>query len=173
MPKVTVAQMIAAICCVRGSFIRGTLRPREIVAKDRTASEIVSKFVRDGGCRILTNGCNYLSFNTKLVREATSKVGDSTSTIACHVWHLSDVVIHVAAGEHQDQNQTQYCPQIPVLNDWEDVGICHSCESEDAYENRHGRDELAPIERPNELRIVTWWKMSLQPTVDALRSLRT
>lgn len=43
IPKITDAQIIAATCCVRASFIRGTLRAKAIVAKDRMASVNVSQ----------------------------------------------------------------------------------------------------------------------------------
>lgn len=53
MPNMTDAQTMAATCCFLESCIRGTFRPREMVAKDRTASAgevsqcVTSRWFRD------------------------------------------------------------------------------------------------------------------------------
>lgn len=122
---------------------------------------------------ILTNSCNDLSLDTKLVGEATSEIRDATFSIACDVWNLSNVVVHMSTREHQDENQTDRSPNVAVLNDWQGIGVCHCSECEDANQNRHCCSKSGPVEWPGELRVASRRHMSNDPIVHTFRSLRT
>jgi Fic family protein len=64
----------------------------------------------------LTYGSNYLSFQSILVREASRKVANTSTTISGDVWDLADMVIHVATGEEKDKDQADSSPHVSVLN---------------------------------------------------------
>ncbi len=95
-------QTKTANCCCFGSTIRGALTASEMAAKDKTPSRMqISKEWALGldTQNEHTQGRDYLSFEAKLVLEATSKVGDAAPPISGHVGHFPDLVEHVAAGE--------------------------------------------------------------------------
>lgn len=63
-----------------------------------------------------THGGNDLGFQAVLVGESSSKIADSTSTIASDVRYLSDMVKHMSTGEKKNSNQADSGPNVTVLN---------------------------------------------------------
>jgi hypothetical protein len=70
---------------------------------------------------MLTHSCNNLGLHSKLITETSCKVCDTTFAITGDIWYVSNVVEHVSAREHQDGDQTDRCPQIPVLDNGKQI----------------------------------------------------
>ncbi len=73
-----------------------------------------------GGIR-LTHCSDDLCLQTKLIREAASKVIDTTFAVTRNVGHLSDVIEHVSARKQENGDETYRGPQVPVLDHGKDV----------------------------------------------------
>lgn len=82
------------------------------------------------------------------------------------------MIVHVPACEQQNQNQAYHCPKVSVLDDWKDIWVCNGAESEQADNDRDDSDQLGPVERSSELRMVPR-NVSLEPAVNALCCLLT
>lgn len=77
----------------------------------------------------LTHSSNNLRLQPILILETTSEVADTTLSVSCDIRHLSNVVVHVSAGEEQNCDQADSSPKISVLNDGEDVRHSDGSES--------------------------------------------
>lgn len=183
MPKTTDAQMMTATCCVRESLMRGTLRARLMAAKASSASRLrkrggVSTAPRKGkilgilrDSMVLTHCSDDLSLHAELVRESAREIVDSTAPVPGDVRHSPDVIEHMAAGEQEDQDQADSSPQVPVLDDGQDVGVCDGDEGEEAEEDRDGRANPAVVDGPADAWIVAGGELACDPAVHALCGL--
>lgn len=66
-----------------------------------------------------------MTFQTELVLEAARKVLDTAAAITAHVWSTTDVVEHVTTAEQQDGEDGNGGPEIPVLEDRQEVRVQH------------------------------------------------
>lgn len=83
---------------------------------------------------IRTHPSHDLRLQSELVRESCGKVYDIAIPITGHVRNLSDMVEHVAASKEQDDEETDGCPKVSVLNHREDIG---SCDAEECYQTQY------------------------------------
>lgn len=120
---------------------------------------------------LLTHSGDDLRLHAELVGEATGEIVDSTFSIAGHVGDPPDVIEHVAGGEKQDEDQTDAGPEIAVLDDGQDVGICDGDEGEETEQDGHGRADAAPVDRSTDARVVSRGQLAQDPAVHALGGL--
>lgn len=91
---------------------------------------------------IRTHPSHDLRLQPELVRESSGKVYDIAIPITGYVRNLSDMVEHVAARKEQDDEETDGCPKVSVLNHREDIG---SCDAEECYQTQYScRDDYDP-----------------------------
>lgn len=79
------------------------------------------------------------------------------SLAASHVWHLPNVVEHVARYEKQDRDQGDGSPEVAILNDGKNIweSNCHEC---DATQDGSGGDSnLEVVDRAYE-----WWMWAIR-----------
>jgi len=139
------------------------------VAKDRTASVRLCQYgSAEHELLALTNCSDNLCFDAELVGKSSCEVRDTPSSISGDVWNLSDMIVHVSASEHQDQDQAQYCPYVSVLENGKDVWICHSAEGKETNHNGHSSDQLRPVEGSSQGRVTAGWEMPLYPCMNIL-----
>lgn len=174
MASMTRPQASVAIPWVRGSVIRGTLRAREMVAKARMASKMISQnlcytIYRKRQCRRLTHGSNNLGLETELVLETTGEVGDSALAVACDVRDLADVVEHVATGEEKDGDQADCGPEVAALDDGEDIRGSDSASSDRSKDGYSSGNDLDVVDGTNDRRSRTC-DMAGEPGMDGFGS---
>jgi hypothetical protein len=139
-----------------------------MVANARMASrEGISTCKRAEGMSKLTHGSNNLSLETKLVLEATGKVGDSTLAVACNVRDLADVVEHVATGEEEDSDQAEGGPEVAALEDGEGVGSSDGEGGDRTQDGYGGGDDFDVVDGTGE-RGSRACDMASEPGVDGL-----
>lgn len=90
---------------------------------------------------ILTNQSHDLGLHAILVLEATSKVSHASFAVAGNIWHLSDLVEHVAAGEGKDGENADASPQFSALNEGQHVW---GCRDERGYSSEAKNDPGGP-----------------------------
>lgn len=108
----------------------------------------------------LTHSSNNLRLKTELVLETTSKVGHTAPTIACHIWHLANVVVHVSASEKEDSDQADCSPEVAVLDDREDVWGCDREKTDRTGDSDNGRDDLDIVDGAHNRWVRRIWKVS-------------
>jgi hypothetical protein len=135
MPNRTEAHTMTMICCVRASLIRGTFKASVMTEKASKASKTGQSSISVLNMGELTHGGHYLCLHPILGLESTCKICDATFSVSCDVWHLSNMIEHMSRSEEEDQDQANRCPQVSVLDDREDVWVCHSRKSEQTEEN--------------------------------------
>lgn len=115
-----------------------------------------------------THGSDNLCFQTKLVLEAASKVGETTLAVTRYIRNLPDVVEHVARSEEQDGNEGDGGPEVTVLEDGKDVWSSNGSEGDEAEDRDGGDDQLLPVEGTLEVRGWRVGEMAREPIVDRL-----
>ena len=83
------------------------------------------------------------------------------------------MVEHVSGSEEEDQDETDCSPEVSILNDRHDVGVCHCCKGEEANEDSDGGNSSGIVHWSLDLRVATIRKMSSNPAVDAFCGLRS
>ena len=119
------------------------------------------------------DGGNDLRLETKLVAEASSKVGDAALAVAGNVRCLPDVVEHVAAGKEQHSNQAECSPKVAVLQDRSEVGPGYGEKREYTKHDDGDGDNLDPVDRAGDggLGSISG-DLTRDPSVDLLGRLR-
>ena len=127
--------------------MRGTLIARAIVANDRTPSELLINCVisREGRIQHTHAGHN-LCFHPKLIRKSSCKIRDTSFAISCHIRDFSYVIEHVAARKQQNRDQAKSSPEISILYDWQNVGICYAEKADDPQSYGSHGDKLDIIQ---------------------------
>lgn len=87
-----------------------------------------------------------MSFETELVLEATSEVGNTALAVACNVRDLADVVEHVATGEEQDGDQADCGPEVAALKDGQSVRSGNSKGGHGTENGNRGCDDLDVVD---------------------------
>lgn len=57
-----------------------------------------------------------------MIAVSRSDIGDTAAPVVNNVWDVADVVEHVAAGEQEDSDKGDGCPEIATVNDGLDNG---------------------------------------------------
>ena len=172
MTNKTPPQAKTATCCERVSEMRGTLTASEIAQnasrpskKNQVDISIGSgRGVRRGLCW-LTQCSHDLGLKPILALEASGEVADSAPTISSDVGHLSNMVEHVPASEEQNRYQTYRCPDIPVLQNRQDVRRSRGQERTRTENNRDSRYPAHPINRTLDFRVWAVRQMAGEPSV--------
>lgn len=175
MASMTPPQTRIIMPWIFGSATLGTLRAREIVAKARMPS------VQELGCfhsgREVgdqhTHGSDNLCFQTELVLETASKVGETTLAVTRDIRNLPDVVEHVARSEEQNGNEGDGGPEVTVLEDGKEIWASDGSEGDEAKDRDGADDQLLPVEGTLEVRGWRIGKMAREPIVDRLSLVDT
>jgi hypothetical protein len=62
-----------------------------------------------------------LRLESVLVRKTPRKVAYTATTVTCNVRHLPDMIKHISTCEQEDSNQTNDCPDVPVLDNGKEI----------------------------------------------------
>lgn len=147
MPKIMPPQTKTAICCARGSAIRGTFSASEMVANARMPSaKMLSRSLDCNEEDHLTHRSHNLRLHPKLILETSSKVADPALTIPSHIWHFANMVEHVSAREQQDRDQADRRPEVAVLNDGQNIWRGHAEERDQTEDARQDDGDLDVVD---------------------------
>lgn len=149
--------------------MRGTLTTKEMAQNESTPSRLILAIVRWAqDARIRTESSNNLSFHAKLVLESARKVADAATAIASNVWHLPYVVEHMTAGKQKDGNQADGGPEIPILDDGQDVWRGRNCQSTYSEDYDDGRSPPQVIDGPLDWGMWSVRQVACDPCVNLL-----
>lgn len=172
--KSTPAQAKTATCWALGSAIRGTLTAKDIAVKERTPSALhqyVGRFRDCGYEGEHTHGGDNLGLKAELVLEATCKVADAATAITRHVWHLSNVVEHLATDEEEDRDQADGSPEVSALKHRQQIRPHQVKDSQAARGCDRRNDPSQPVNRPLDRWVWTVGRVAGEPLVDLLGRL--
>lgn len=65
------------------------------------------------------------------------------------------MVEHVTAGEEEDQDQADSGPQVPVLDDGQNVRVCNGDECEKTEKDGYGRADSRVVDRSADTWVVS------------------
>lgn len=106
-----------------------------------------------------------MRLHTKLALETASEIADPTTTIGGNVRHLSYVIVHLAAGEQQDENEAQRSPHIAALDDGQDVRPCNiCCRASTGYEDQGG-EQPHPVDGALDRRVRSFGHVASDPVM--------
>ena len=127
-----------------------------------------------GGRFQLTHASNNLRLHAILILESTSKIADPASSVACNIRDFSNVIEHVPTCKQQDSDQTDSSPQVAVLNDGRDVGVCHCDEREQTQQNGYRHPDPCIVDGSIHRRIVLpTRKVTKKPSMHTFSGLWT
>ncbi len=172
MAKITAPHMNTAICCILGSVMRGTFSASAIVANERVPSRASqSTYKQDQWLSGHTHGSDNLGLQPELVGKATGEVAHATFAVSSNIRYFSDMVEHVAAGEHQYGDETYGSPEVSVLYDRNNIRRSDAEERDERQDSGGDRDQTCIVDRSVDGGFGSFRQMSNDPVIHLLRRL--
>lgn len=101
-----------------------------------------------------------------MVGETAGKVAHATAAVARNVWHLSNMIKHLATGEEEDSDQADSGPNVAVLDDGQQVWPGNADKRDRACDSGSNGYAAEPVHRPVNRGVRTIREMANKPGVD-------
>lgn len=114
----------------------------------------------------LTYRSNDLRFQSILILKSTSKVMQAALPIRCSIRDTADVIEHVPTCEQENADQADSGPEIPVLDEGEDVRCGYREERDQAENGGDDEGDFEVVDRTDERWMGDIWHLAGEPGVD-------
>ena len=85
-----------------------------------------------------------------MILKPACKIRDAALAVPSHIRHLPNVVVHVAGGENEHNDDAERGPEVAVLHDRHHIGPRDGGEGQDTEDGGRHDDDAGVVDRTDE-----------------------